>query len=117
MPYTYDTERNIVFIDYTRLTAEQLIAEAERVHQEGRSRLSGRKARVLVDITGTTMSPEAVRALKDSTRNDKAMVEKTAIVGVTGLKKILADAIARFSGTHTQYFDTKEQALDWLLKP
>lgn len=29
---------------------------------------------------------------------------------MTGMKKVLADAIARFSGTHTRYFDTKAQA-------
>ncbi len=44
------------------------------------------------------------------------MVEKTAVVGVTGLKKVLADAIAKFSGTHTKYFATKEEALDWLVR-
>jgi hypothetical protein len=44
-------------------------------------------------------------------------VEKTAIVGVTGLKKVLADAIAHFSGTNTQYFGTKQAALEWLTKP
>jgi hypothetical protein len=72
---------------------------------------------VLVDVTGTMMNTEAVQALKASTKRDGAMVEKTAVVGVTGLKKVLADAIAKFSGTHTRYFDTKEEALEWLAKP
>ena len=116
MPCTYDSERNVVFVDYTQLTAERLIAEVDRVHEEGRAQLSGKQTRVLVDITGTMLSREAVQALKDSTKSDRSMVEKTAIVGVTGVKKILADAIARFSGTNTKYFDTKEEALAWLLK-
>jgi hypothetical protein len=116
LPFTYDSERNIVFIDYSDLTAEQLMAEAERVHEKGRTHL-GKAARVLVDITGTKLNGKAVQALKDTTRGDRALVERTAVVGVTGVKKILADAIARFSGTNTHYFDTKEAALEWLTKP
>ncbi len=116
MPFTYDSERNIVFIDYSHLTAEQLMAEAERIHEQGRTHL-GKPARVLVDITGTKLNGTAVQALKETTRGDQALVERTAVVGVTGLKKILADAIARFSGTNTHYFDTKDAALDWLTQP
>ncbi len=116
MPYTYDAAKNIVFIDYSNMKAAELIAEAERLHNEARTHLAGQRFKVLVDVTGVMMSTEAVQALKDSTKRDAAMVEKTAIVGVTGLKKVLADAIARFSGTHTKYFATKEQALDWLMR-
>ena len=114
MPATYDAARNIVFVDYSNMKSAELIAEAERLHNEARSHFSGSKVRVLVDITGVMMSTEAVQALKASTKRDSAMVEKTAVVGVTGLKKVLADAIAKFSGTHTRYFDTKAQALSWL---
>jgi hypothetical protein len=117
VPFTYDSERNLVFVDYTNLTAEQLVAEVERVHREARLHLTGAPARVLVDVRGTTMSSEAVRALKDSTRSTGGSVERTAVVGITGLKKVLADAIARFSGTNTQYFDSKEEALAWLTRP
>ena len=117
MPSTYDSERNVVFVDYTNLAAEQLTEEVARVHEEARTHLSGRPAKILVDVRGTMMSREAVQTLKESTKSNKSLVEKTAIVGITGLKKILADAIARFSGTNTKYFDTKEEALEWLMKP
>jgi hypothetical protein len=117
MPVSYDSERNTVLVDYSNMKAVELIAEAERVHNEARLHLSGKKVKVLVDVTGASMSRESVRALKDTTKRDSAMVEKTAVIGVTGLKKVLADAIASFSGTHTRYFDTKDQALAWLAEP
>jgi hypothetical protein len=117
MPFTYDGERNVVFVDYTNLKADELIAEADRVHKEARSHLAGTRAKVLVDVRGAMLNSETVRALKESTRSDRAMIEKTAIVGIKGVKRILADAIARFSGTNTKYFDTKEEALEWLARP
>lgn len=117
MPYTYDSDRKIVFVDYTNMKAADLVAEAERIHNEARSHLEGEKVRVLVDVRGATMNAQAVQALKDSTRRDSAIVEKTAIVGVTGVKRILADAIAKVSGTQTKYFVTEEEALEWLARP
>jgi hypothetical protein len=117
MPVIYDAERNTVLVDYSNMKPMELIAEAERVHNEARLHLSEMKVKVLVDVTGASMSSEAVRALKDATKRDSAMVERTAIVGVTGLKRILADAIATFSGTQTRCFDTKHEALEWLAKP
>ena len=117
MPVTYDSERNTVLVDYSNMKAAELIAEAERVHNEARLHLSGTKFKVLVDVTGASLNSDAVRALKAATKRDGAMVEKTAVIGITGLKKILADAIATFSGTRTKYFDTKHEALEWLAEP
>jgi hypothetical protein len=114
MPARYDAARNIVFVDYRNMRSAELIAEAQRLHEEARLHFAGKQVRVLVDITGVSMSIEAVQALKDSTKRDSAMVERTAVVGVNGVKKILADAIARFSGTHTRYFASQEEALAWL---
>lgn len=117
MPFTYDSEKKLVFVDYTNMKAAELIAEAARVHNEARSHLTGLKVKVLVDISGVLMNSEAVRAIKESTKRDSEMVEKTAVVGVSGLRRILADAIATFSGTHTKYFETRQDALEWLAKP
>jgi hypothetical protein len=117
MPFTYDRERSVVFVDYTNLKADELVAEADRVHKEARAHLAGTRVKVLVDVRGTMLNSETVRALKESTRSDRDMIEKTAIVGIKGVKRILADAIARFSGTNTKYFDTKEEALEWLARP
>ena len=117
MPFTYDGEKKLAFVDYSNLKAAELVAEAERVHNEARAHLTGVKVKVLVDVSGVSMNSEAVRAIKESTKRDSAMVEKTAIVGVSGLKRILADAIATFSGTRTKYFETKEEAMEWLTKP
>ena len=114
MPARYDAARNIVFVDYRNMKSAELIAEAHRLHDEARLHFAGKQVRVLVDITGVMLNREAVQALKDSTKRDSAIVERTAVVGISGVKKTLADAIARFSGTHTRYFASQDEALEWL---
>ncbi len=54
--------------------------------------------------------------MRPEVRPREGLVEEAAVVGVTEPKKVLADAIAKFSGTHTRYFATKEEALDWLVR-
>lgn len=116
MPYSYDSEKRLAIVDYRDLAAAELIAEADRVHNEARTHLAGVRVKVLVDIRGARLNAEALQALKSSTQRMSTIVEKTAVVGVTGFKRVLADAIARFSGTHTKYFATREDALDWLAR-
>ena len=38
-----------------------------------------------------------------------------AIIGVTGIQKILARAVARFSGEELVLFDDIDEAKDWLV--
>lgn len=116
MPIEFDEERKIVFIDYRGLKGEGLLQEIKHTHEEGRRIFNGEKAHVLVDVTQARLDIESVKALKESNKRDKDMIGKTAIIGITGLKKVLANAIAAFSGNESKNFDTKEQAIGWLMR-
>jgi len=41
-------------------------------------------------------------------------MDKMAIIGITGIRKILFDAVTRFSGQNATLFDDIETAKDWL---
>ena len=70
---------------------------------------------VLVDVRGTTTSTEAVDVFRHSAARTKGWVIRQAIVGVTGIQKILARAVARFSGEELVLFDDVDEAKDWLV--
>jgi hypothetical protein len=72
-------------------------------------------ALVLVDIRNTVTSVEVVSLFKESTARTKGHVQKTAIVGVTGVQKVLAMAVARFSREPLHLFNTTEEAREWLV--
>lgn len=71
-------------------------------------------ALVLVDIRHTVTSTEVVSLFKTSTARTKGHVAKTAIVGVTGVQKVLALAVVRFSREPLNLFNTVEEAREWL---
>ena len=72
---------------------------------------------VLVDIRDTVGTTEAVQLLKASSLGTKKHVRKTATVGVSGFRKVLLDAINRFSGRNVTLFDDLDAAKDWLIGP
>jgi len=70
---------------------------------------------VLVDLRNTVTSSQVVSMMKESATRTKGRVQKTAIIGVGGIQRILAAAVARFSREPLSLFDTIEDARDWLV--
>jgi hypothetical protein len=69
----------------------------------------------LADLTQTTASRKVVDLFKQSAARTKKHVRKQAVVGVTGIRKLLAQAVAQFSGQTLVLFDTVEAAKEWLV--
>lgn len=70
----------------------------------------------LVDIRDSVGSSDVVAIMKNSAKRTKPYIRKMAVVGVTGVKRILADAIIRFSGRDLVFFDDMQSAQEWLVK-
>lgn len=69
----------------------------------------------ITDVRDSVGTMEAVEVLKKSSARTKPYIRKIAVVGVTGVRRILADGVARFSGQNMQYFDDIEAAKEWLV--
>ena len=70
--------------------------------------------RTLTDVTDLKFNTEASEALKQFVNHNKPYVTAAAVVGVTGLKQIIYNAVVRFSGRNLVAFDTHNQAKEWL---
>jgi hypothetical protein len=69
---------------------------------------------VLVDLRNTVTSSDVVKMMKLSAERTHGHVKKHAIIGVKGIQRILAAAVAKFSGEPLMLFDRVEDARDWL---
>ncbi len=97
--------------------SECKVAELDATIEEAKQVISGQPSDsllVLTDVTDTEMSRETSRLIKDFTAHNKPYVTASAVVGVSGLKKVIYDAVIRFSGRHIATFATVEQAKEWL---
>ncbi len=63
---------------------------------------------------GSSFSGETISKLKELARDNTPYVKAGAIVGVTGLYKVVFNAVAIFSKRRFYLFDTIDEAMDFL---
>ena len=70
--------------------------------------------RVLSDFRDTNVGSDLLSVMNSASAATKAYVHKTAVLGVTGMKRKLADLLTALTGQPLKYFDNIEAAKDWL---
>jgi len=69
---------------------------------------------VLSDFTNTEISGELMGILNQSSKATKPYVRKTAVVGVSGIKRTFGDLLSRITGQQLVYFTNEADAIEWL---
>lgn len=105
--------KKILFIDYHGLIKKEDMMKTLDESMELFKELD-EKARTLIDITDAAGSKEWMDESKKRGKAVSDKVHKSAIVGVTGIKKVLLMGYNAVAGGRVKPFDTKEQALDYL---
>lgn len=103
----------IYYADYSNYGRDLAALKAE-VDEFDSTIEQQRDALVLVDIRNTVTSSEVVSLMKESTARTKGHVARTAVVGVSGIQKVLAQAVARFAREPLVLFNDVDAALEWL---
>ena len=105
--------KNILFLDFSG-TPQELIKTLE-----GAARLIEMQPHhtllILTDVREGVYSSETSRAIKEFTLHNTPYVNASAVVGVTGLKRVLLSAIVKVTGRHFELFEHQEDALNWLV--
>jgi hypothetical protein len=69
---------------------------------------------VLSDFRDTNVGSDLLSAMNTASAATKDHVQKTAVLGVTGMKRKLADLLTALTGQSLKYFDDIESAKNWL---
>lgn len=70
----------------------------------------------VTDVTDAKYNRETVRIMNNYVAFISPYLKAGAVVGVTGLKKVVYDAIMQFYKVKYPLFATVEQACDWLVE-
>ena len=71
---------------------------------------------VLTDMRDTNVGSDLLPAMNAASAATKDYVHKTAVLGVTGAKRKLADLLTSLTGQPLKYFDDIEAAKRWLVE-
>jgi hypothetical protein len=108
--------KRIIYCDYRNFGTDvtSLQAEVEAVDEQ-MCQQPINSVLAVADLRGTVTSQKVVELFKQSTTRTNDYIRKQAVVGVSGIRKLLAQAVARFSGQTLVLFDTTEAAKEWLV--
>ena len=96
--------------DADELKKELIEVQAEVIKHPKNSLL------ILSDFQDTNMTNEMMPLLNAASALTKDHIRKTAVLGVTGIKRTLADLLTRLTGQPLKYFDSEIAAKDWLVE-
>ena len=71
---------------------------------------------VLTDMRDTNIGSDLLPVMNAASSATKVHVHKTAVLGVTGMKRKLADLLTALTGQPLKYFDDIESAKHWLVE-
>ena len=111
---TYQNKR-ILLIDVSGCSA----AEVEMIFRatpELVTTLPPASVLVLTDYTGSSFNQDTVRAIKETAVFNKAYVKKSAVVGASSLPPDFNKDVRNFSHRKFPAFETREEAMAWLVQ-
>jgi hypothetical protein len=100
---------------YDQMTMEEVKIEVDAVKQYMGS-APDKTALVLVDATGTIISPEVLNLFKQvSSHAYGKLTTKTAILGMSGTRRTFLEIVNKFTQNKIVPFDDRDSAMDWLV--
>lgn len=105
--------KEILLLDFSHMKAAEAIAMIEHARGVISSRPEN-SLLTLTDVTDIRFNDDLSRVMKEFTAHNKPYVRAAAVVGVTGLKRIIYNAVIAFSRRNITTFDDREAAKRWL---
>lgn len=106
--------KRVLFINYAECDIAMLQAVAEEGHRVI-AREPPNSVLTLNDVSGTNFDTESVAVLRSKVAANAPFVRRAAVIGITGLQQLIYDAVQRFSQRNIPLFDSREEALNWLV--
>ncbi len=107
--------KQVLLLDFTNCTAEEV-----QFVTDGAEQIITAQPRnsvlVLADFAGAHFTRDAVTRIKEVTTCDRPFVKRAAWVHTETLPKVLYEAIKTFSQREFPVFETREQALAFLVQ-
>ena len=109
--------KKIFFQDFANLfyNSAQVKQELEEVQSIVKTEPPG-SALVLSDFRNTNIGSDLLPVMNAASAATKANVKRTAVLGVTGMKRVLADLLTHLTGQSLKYFDDELSAKEWLTR-
>jgi hypothetical protein len=106
--------RDILFLNFVDCSANDVLRTIDEAKQVIGKQPEG-SLLTLTDVTNARFNEVVTERMKDFTTHNKRYVKAAAIIGLSGIKKIIFEAVMMFSRRKIHIFDNIIEAKDWLV--
>jgi hypothetical protein len=110
--------KNIFCLDITDLQMKD-VQEIQKHVEQAKQKIGKQPAKSVLHITNVThtgFNTSVTNIIKEYALHNTPYIKASAIVGMTGLQKIIYTAIKAFTGRNFFLADTMDEAKEWLVK-
>ena len=107
--------REIFLIDFSHCSEKELLLLIEQVRSIV-SRQAPGSVLTLADFTGAQVDKKVATRMKEVLVLDRPYVKRSAWVGTESMPKVFYENIKSFSQRDFPAFQTREEAMEWLVK-
>jgi hypothetical protein len=105
--------KKILHLNFANCSVDEVLQTIEMSKAAIRTQSSG-SVLTLTDVTNAAFNSKVSEAMKGFVIHNKPYVVAAAVVGVTGLKQVILNAVMKLSGRKLTAFNTLAEAKDWL---
>lgn len=107
--------RKILLIDYSNVTDDEGILKIVEERKRVVAAQPPRSLVTLTDVTGARFTKKVMDTVRQAAVLDRPFVRRAAMVGVDTLPKGLLEGVENFALRDWKRFDSRQEALDWLI--
>ena len=107
--------KEILLVDVSNCQPSEVETVARTVPSYVTARARG-SVLLLVDFSGASVDAEAIRTMKESAVFDKPYIKKSAWIGAKNFPQELYAQITTFARREMPIFDSREEAVAWLVQ-
>ena len=107
--------KDILLVDFANCRPSEVEAVARALPSHVTKEARG-SVLVLVDFSGASVDEETVRTLKETAVFDKPYIKKAAWIGAKAFPHTFYTEITRFARREMPIFNSRKEALEWLLR-
>jgi hypothetical protein len=107
--------KRVLFIDYSKCDVATMKLLAEEGHRII-ARQAPKSVLTLTDVAGSSFDKESVAVLQSKVAANAPYVKRAAVIGISGLQRLIYEAVQAFSKRTIPLFPARQEALDWLVK-
>lgn len=107
--------KKILCANHQEASPEELLEQIKQ-SEEIILKMNNPELLLLIDIRNCDLTEDAVNQFKDTAQKIKNFRQRTAVIGVSGIRKLLLISINKFTGIEAKAFDDESSAKNWLVQ-